>query len=159
MILAEKRYKGILRVRVGGLIIHDDSLLLVKLQPPTRPHPIWMPPGGGVNHGEPLESALKRELLEEAGVEVETGRLCLVHEFIEPPYHAIEFYFRSMISGGNLQKGIDPERPGDMQILKDLKFFPFSDLSGIELYPEFLRSHIDSIINHDSDIQHIKTRK
>lgn len=157
--MAKDRYKGSLRVRVSGIIIRDDSLLLVKLQPPTRPYPIWMPPGGGVKQGESLETALKRELLEEAGVEVKTGRLCLVHEFLEPPYHAIEFYFKAMISGGNLQKGTDPEHADDVQILRDLKFIPFSNFSGIELYPEFLQNHMTSIVTHGSSIHHIKTQK
>jgi len=159
LILTDERYKEILRIRVSGLIIQHDSLLLVKLQPPTRPYPVWMPPGGGVQHGEPLETALKRELFEEAGVEVKTGQLCLIHEFIEFPYHALEFYFRAEITGGNLQKGTDPERADDKQILQDLKFYSFSQLSGIELYPEYLKTHITSIIKHDSNVQHIRSGK
>jgi len=118
-----------------------------------------MPPGGGVQYGEPLETALKRELFEEAGVEVETGQLCLIHEFIEFPYHAIEFYFKAEIIGGNLQKGIDPERTYDKQILQDLKFFSISQLSGIELYPEYLKTHIPTIIKQNSNVQHIRSWK
>ena len=55
--------------------------------------PFWTPPGGGVEFGEPLESALRREVAEETGVDVEVGPLRYVVDFVRPPLHAVSFYF------------------------------------------------------------------
>lgn len=51
------------RIRVSGMIWHDDALLLVRQGHPDRPR--WMLPGGGVEAGEALTVALERELGEE----------------------------------------------------------------------------------------------
>ncbi len=45
----------------------DDRILLVRFEFPDRT--VWATPGGGVNEGETDEDALRRELLEEAGLE------------------------------------------------------------------------------------------
>lgn len=53
------------RVRVSGMIRHEGRVLLVCQGPPRSPR--WMLPGGGVDPGESLASALARELREELG--------------------------------------------------------------------------------------------
>lgn len=129
------------RVRSCALIRKDHSLLLVQLRSPVRPMPIWMPPGGEVEPGEPIVEGMKREVREETGLSVEPLRLSLVHEFIEPPYHTIEFYHVCRLIGGEPHLGEDPERGPDEQILLDLAYFPIGELAGLELYPAILRNH------------------
>ena len=55
------------RIRVSGMLWHDDRLLLVRQGRPSSPR--WMLPGGGVEAGESLTYALERELREEVGLE------------------------------------------------------------------------------------------
>lgn len=51
---------------VGGLVYNDEGrLLLLK----HAGEPGWLQPGGMVERGESLETALKREIREETGVE------------------------------------------------------------------------------------------
>lgn len=52
------------RVAVRALVIQNDKVLLVK----EKSVPWWSFPGGGVDHGEAVESSLARELEEELGV-------------------------------------------------------------------------------------------
>jgi 8-oxo-dGTP diphosphatase len=100
-----------------------------------------MPPGGEVQFGESLANALRREVKEETGLYIEPKRLVWIHEFIEKPYHAVEFYFECEVTGGKLKLGQDPEYGEADQILLDLKFFRISELSSAPVYPEFLRHH------------------
>lgn len=51
------------RVAARVLIIQDNKVLLVQ-----EPEKWWAFPGGGVDHGESLELALRREVEEELGV-------------------------------------------------------------------------------------------
>jgi len=46
------------------LVVQDDKILLVK----ESDEDWWALPGGGVDHGEPIESTLTREVQEELGV-------------------------------------------------------------------------------------------
>lgn len=76
------------RVIVSAVIEKDDSLLFGRKQADRGPYPnTWHLIGGGVDDGEPLEDAIKREIKEEAGIEVEiTGSLGFDDDF-EPNKH------------------------------------------------------------------------
>lgn len=52
------------RVAARVLVMQGDKVLLVK----ESDDDWWALPGGGVDHGESIESALKREIEEELGV-------------------------------------------------------------------------------------------
>ena len=52
------------RVAIRVLVIQDDKVLLVK----EADDDWWALPGGGVGHGETIESTLVREVEEELGV-------------------------------------------------------------------------------------------
>lgn len=59
---------------------------------------IWLPPGGHVNYGETLEDAVRREVREEVGAEVNEIKLIRFGELIEDPHfyrkaHLIFFHF------------------------------------------------------------------
>lgn len=98
-----------------------------------------MPPGGGVLVGETLETALTREVMEETGLKVLPEKLVWIHEFIETPFHAIEFYFECSIVGGMLEIGVDPELPKDEQMLLEVEFIPSEKLTTLPVFPEFLK--------------------
>jgi len=52
------------RVAARIFVMQDDKVLLVK----EREDEWWALPGGGIDHGESIESALEREIEEELGV-------------------------------------------------------------------------------------------
>lgn len=117
----------------------DDALLMVHLRAPTRHQPFWSVPGGGLQHGEKLEDAVRREFLEETGLVISTGPLMYVSEFIQHPFHAVEFYFRCYREAGELITGHDPEFEPHRQIILDTDFIPLDRLSDLEIFPEFIR--------------------
>ncbi len=53
------------RVATKAMVVQNDKVLLVK----EIPEMWWGFPGGGVDHGETIESSLIRELTEELGVQ------------------------------------------------------------------------------------------
>ena len=114
-----------------------------------------MPPGGALELGESLEDALIREMREETELEVRVGRLLWVHEFLGKPFHAVEFYFRCHIIGGQLKLGGDPELEGDNPMLLDLSFVPFEETGTLAIEPNFVREFCESGANDFKEVRHI----
>ena len=60
---------------VGGAIIIEQRVLAARRAGPPEVAGLWELPGGKVEPGETDEQALRRELVEELGVDVSVGRL------------------------------------------------------------------------------------
>lgn len=61
---------------------HERVLLTKRSIPPFQG--MWVMPGGKIELGEPIASALQREVEEEVGLEVEVGSLINVFEHVTP---------------------------------------------------------------------------
>lgn len=133
--MASYLYRDKIRVRTNGLLVKDNAVLLVQLHSPVTDELIWTPPGGGLEFGETLEACLKREFREETGLDVEVHELTFINELVEPPFHAIEFYFIVSHSGGTLKLGIDPEQHVNEQFLQDVQWVKFDKINRINLAP------------------------
>lgn len=94
--------------------------------------------------GETIETALAREVHEETGLKIAPLRLLWIHEFLELPYHAVEFYFECSIMGGMLRLGKDPELGEDEQSLLEVKFVSPDDAESYAICPDFLRDYFSN---------------
>ena len=85
-------------VAVGGVCVRDGRLLLVR-----RGRGVavgrWSLPGGRVEPGELLAAAVRRELREETGLDVEVGALCGLAERISDRAHYVILDFWADASG------------------------------------------------------------
>lgn len=150
-------FAGRVRVRASALIIQQQCLLLVRQNVPTRQDLVWLPPGGGVEPGEFSDTALRREVLEETGLEISGTRLKYIHEFVEPPYHAVELYYLAEQTKGEPETGTDPELDELSQQISEVKFVPLKELQNLNISPEFLAGEIRSGRIHDPEILHFKS--
>ena len=58
-----------------GAVIADENRKILLLEHVLRPASGWGIPGGFINHGEQPEVAIRREIREETGLEIENIRL------------------------------------------------------------------------------------
>ena len=125
---ADQFYGNRVRLRVCGIYIEDDKLLLVNHSLYGSETQFWSPPGGGVDFGESAMDALKREFREETGLLVEVGEMLFVNELILPPLHAVEIFFYVEVVSGVLAKGFDPEFTEETQILQEVRFMSMNEI-------------------------------
>ncbi|WP_266205431.1 NUDIX domain-containing protein [Pontibacter kalidii] len=130
---AAATYADKLRVRVCGICIQDDKLLLVRHGKTIGNSAFWAPPGGGLQYGESMQECLKREFEEETGLQVKVKRFLFVNEFLQVPLHAVEFYFEVIITGGSINTGSDPEADADNQLIEHLQWLTVKEIQGIPL--------------------------
>ena len=127
--------------RVRAVIIQDGKVLTIKRVLSDCIY--WTFPGGGVEESDDdLKSALKRECLEEVGVNVAVKNVILKKEYKEG---IIEYFYICKIINGKVSKGSGPEYDN-----KDLgyrgthepKWLPLKNLDKFSLKPEILRDLI-----------------
>lgn len=88
-----KEYPSRPVVGVGGVIVRGDRALIIKrAHEPRRGE--WSIPGGTVEVGERLTDALRRELREETGLDVEVGPVLELFDRIHhDPEGRVRYHF------------------------------------------------------------------
>jgi ADP-ribose pyrophosphatase YjhB (NUDIX family) len=123
----QKIYGNRLRVRACGFLVEDDALLLVNHKSLNAGN-FWAPPGGGIEFSESADACLRREFREETGLLVEMVDFLFACEFIRPPLHAIELFFRVRKVGGRLKTGDDPESGKEERIITETRFITWKQI-------------------------------
>ena len=99
-------------IGVGAVIIRGDRVLLVRRA--TEPlKGEWSVPGGVLELGEKLRDGIRREVLEETGLEVEPGEVLDVFDSIfrdeqgRTQYHYVLIDYRCRLLLGEAKAGSD----------------------------------------------------
>ncbi|MEM7343618.1 MAG: NUDIX domain-containing protein [Chloroflexota bacterium] len=85
-------------VAVMGVVRNAKNQILL-IESPWRG---WEPPGGQVENGEDIVTALKREILEESGILVEVGKLVALYSNVIAPTKLM-LTFEAKAIGGSFQ--------------------------------------------------------
>lgn len=127
-----------LRLRVAGLLVEQEHILLIKMDSPVTGKTVWMPPGGGVDFGESMIDALRREFREETQTEIEIQQLLHLRELIKDPFHAVECYFEVSKVKGQPSAGYDPELGDHEQLIEEVAWISVGDLDHLPFAPRDL---------------------
>ncbi|WP_254509126.1 NUDIX hydrolase [Anatilimnocola floriformis] len=88
-----------IRAKVVCILRNADRLLLIRATDPHDGRSFLIPPGGGVEFGETLEHAVRREIFEEVGIELsQVTRLAMsenIFQFAGRPEHELVFVYEA----------------------------------------------------------------
>ena len=86
----------ILRASVYGIVLHEQKLLVGKARSTQK----YVLPGGGIEKGEAVDAALKREVWEETGIVVEVREFLhyqtdfFYYDPFDMAFHSFMFFYR-----------------------------------------------------------------
>ena len=143
--------------RIVGVTLNDDSVLLHQ----GEGDDFWILPGGRAQFGEPAQLTLRREMMEELGVEIEIVRLLWFVEnfftYADRNYHEIALYFLMRLPADCKYL----TQPGPYRGLEDeagakliFQWFPRAPeiLSSLPLLPSFLPMALEKL---PESVQHV----
>jgi 8-oxo-dGTP diphosphatase len=127
------------RIRVSAILRREDRILLIRQQKGDREY--WLLPGGGVNGGESLIDALRRELTEEVGLEATLpleGPVAIA-DSISPPQRAPAKHVVHIIFAGHLGgRSLETVTSRDAAV-RGHRLFGVDELPGVTLHPPIQR--------------------
>lgn len=138
--------RGRFRYRAVGVAIQDEHVLLHR----TVGEDHWVLPGGRVEFGETSIEALKREMREETGQEIEVGRLLwIVESFLQDTtqqVHAIGLYYAiTFCASSAFSPQMDAFEIQDGAFRLSFAWHPLSSLATLTVFPPFLQQHLLSL--------------
>jgi len=96
-------------VRYQGAIVHEHQLLLIQHREHASGRSYWVIPGGGLEEGESEEECVRREMLEETGLEVVVERLLLEEPDLRGGDYRRRKTYLCRVVGGEAAPGYEPE--------------------------------------------------
>lgn len=126
------------RVSARALVVNSNKEVLVVREKAS----CWYTPGGGLEDGESLTKCVKREVLEETGLEIEVGRVVLIEEYFEGEKHFLCVYFLAST------KGEISSSWKDVGGIVEAKFLTKEEvLAEDEIYPKLLKRNFWELLD------------
>jgi ADP-ribose pyrophosphatase YjhB (NUDIX family) len=133
--------------RAAAVIVHDSRVLLHR----AEYEDFWSLPGGRVEMLEDSREALRREMLEELGEEVEIGRLVWVGEnffsFLFTDFHEMGMYFVASLPPSSVLMARTEEwwTTEDNGVKIAFCWFDVAEAATLPIVPGFLRDGLGTL--------------
>jgi 8-oxo-dGTP diphosphatase len=126
------------RIRVSALLEWRDRILLCRHEKPGKEY--WLLPGGGVNSGESLVDALRRELAEEVGIDGVPfeGPIAIVDSIAPARSLAAKHVVHIIFSGDLGGRSLEAVTSADAAV-RGHRLFGLNELDEIVLHPPIQR--------------------
>ncbi|EEK72267.1 MutT/NUDIX [Bacillus mycoides] len=136
--------ENVMQVRVTGILIEDEKVLLVKQRVANRN---WSLPGGRVENGETLEEAMIREMREETGLEVKIKRLLYVCDKPDAIPSLLHITFLLERIAGEIKL---PSNEFDLNPIHDVQMVAIEELSRYGFSEKFIKLASEKFLNAGS---------
>lgn len=133
-----------MKTRPSAIIMADNKILTLKYN--YNGNLLYALPGGNLEFGEKLEVALKRELEEEIGLEIEVQDLLFLAEVHQPNKDSLHCVFKAKIVSGKPE--LNPQETTALEIC----WIPIENLEENNLYPN-IKIQIKEHFVEDKDHQ------
>jgi 8-oxo-dGTP diphosphatase len=126
------------RIRVSAILRREERILLIRQEKGDREY--WLLPGGGVNVGESLDEALRRELTEEVGLEATLpleGPVAIADSIAPqraPAKHVVHIIFAGHLGGRSLEAVTSRDAA-----VRGHRLFGVDELPAVTLHPPIQR--------------------
>lgn len=126
------------RIRVSAILRREDRILLIRQE--KGAHGYWLLPGGGVNAGETLVDAVRRELREECALGEDMpleGPVAVVESISpegRPAKHVVHIIFAGYLGGRSLEAVTSRDAA-----VRGHRLFGVDELTGVALHPPIQR--------------------
>ncbi len=132
---------------VRGVIESQGKFLLVRQKFDST---FWCLPGGGVETGEDLFTALKREMVEETNIEPVIGNLLFIQQVrVEGAYHFPELHFHIT----NPQDYLSHDTANSTHGEKEIEDIDWVDPTQVTIKPKFLAERLPAVAQQNFDIK------
>ena len=90
-------------IKVVAAIIYNDSAYFATQRGYGEFEGMWEFPGGKIEPGETAESALKREIQEELGIDITINKFLCTTEYDYPSFHLTMHCYLCSIESGDIE--------------------------------------------------------
>nr|WP_232058210.1 NUDIX hydrolase [Cohnella abietis] len=102
---------GSYSIGVGALVVKDDKVLLVRrAQEPGKGK--WTNPGGYIEQLEPIEETIRREVLEESGIEAVVRSIVALRDLPKSIHNLYVAFSMDYVSGEPTPDGFEVDAAG-----------------------------------------------
>jgi len=136
----KNKKEAIFRVRVRGVVVKNKKILLVKEKGKN-----WETPGGVVEKGETLEDALRREMKEETGYDVDLKNFFFVsYKKFSEKFYNLHIFLRASLKSkiSEPEKDIEGIKWFDAKELKKLINKDKADYHDVDLFKHIINQKL-----------------
>jgi 8-oxo-dGTP diphosphatase len=127
------------RIRVSAILRWQGRVLLCRQEKPGKQY--WLLPGGGVDAGETLMEALRRELREELGIEASAqfeGPVAIVDSISPRELHAQKHVVHIIFATDLSHRSLEDVETRDAAV-KGARLFSVEEMEDVVVHPPIKR--------------------